>query len=239
MNKRYLPAIAALLIAITCTAFVPVFAQLPTFIYAAPTLTVVTIPQDDQLRATGVMWLATSQATFEAGDTPATDTMSQFKLFVSYNGVPVAPDAVICQVVEKDKYNPIKNQQFPAENLETVPKDLSASFACKERWGKPGVGVLDVYYIGPGDPVNIADYVLEVSAILTVGRNTVYGAEIQDICILGWPVYETPDWIITKPGGDLHYIYADPLFDGSVHWKSCEDLALQEKALLGIPIPWI
>jgi len=155
-------------------------------------------------------------------------------LFVSYNGIPVAPAAVFCQVVEKDKYNPIKNSQGPWENLVTVPKDVSASFVCKARWGKPGVGVLDVYYVGPGNPVNIADYVLVVSASLAVGRTTVYGTEIQAICLLGWPVPTTPAWIITKPDGTLHYIYADAL----TGWKSCEDLALQEKAQLGIPIPW-
>ena len=29
----------------------------------------------------------------------------------------------------------------------TVPKE-NTNFICKPRWGKPGVGVLDVYYIG-------------------------------------------------------------------------------------------
>jgi len=111
---------------------------------------------------------------------------------------------------------------------------MSLSFVCKARWGKPGVGVLDVYYTGPGLPVNIADYVLVVGANLAVGRTTVYGTEIQDICLLGWPVPTTPSWIITKPSGDLHYIYPDAL----VGWKSCESLALEQKAILGIPIPW-
>jgi len=247
MNKRYLPIIAAVLIAMSCTAIVPVLAQvvtLPTFIYAAPTLTVVTIAQDDQARKTGVMWLATTEATYTAGTSPATDVMSQFKILVSYNGVPVTPTSLYCQVVEKDKYNPIKDRQFPTENLETVPKDVSDWFVCKFRWGKPGVGVLDVYYVGPGTPVSIADYVLVVGANYAVGRNTVYGTDIQDICILGWPVAQTttPDWIITKPDGTLHYIYADPLSNWgavpAVVWKSCEDVALMQRAQLGVPIPW-
>ena len=29
----------------------------------------------------------------------------------------------------------------------SVPKE-NPNFICKFRWGKPGVGVLDVYYIG-------------------------------------------------------------------------------------------
>jgi hypothetical protein len=244
MNKRYLPLIAATLIAITCASFMPVLAQvatLPTFIYAAPTLNVVTIAQDDQARKTGVMWLATGQIQYGLFQTGAPtwngiqDLMSQFKVLVSYNGVPVTPTSVYCQVVEKDKYNPIKNKQFPTENLMTVPKDVSSWFTCKFRWGKPGVGVLDVYYTGPGHSVSISDYVLVVGADYAVGRSTVYGTDVQDICLLGWPVAAIfPEWIITKPDGTVHWIVNDP-----IAWKSCEDAALVEKSLLGIPVPWI
>jgi hypothetical protein len=249
MNKRYLPVIAATLIAITCASFMPVLAQvatLPTFIYAAPTLRVVTIAQDDQVRKTGLMWLATGQAQYGLFQTGATswngiqDLMSQFKILVSYNGVPVTPTSLYCQVVEKDKYNPIKNKQFPTENLMTVPKDVSVYFTCKFRWGKPGVGVLDVYYTGLGLPVNIADYVLVVGANYAVGRNTVYGTDMQDICVLGWPLPTSTAWIITKPDGTVHYIYADPLTTAAgVPWMSCEDQALVQKADLGVPLPWM
>jgi hypothetical protein len=240
MNKRYLPAIAAILIALTATTFVPVFAQLPTRLIAQPTLTVVTIAQDDQKRQTGVLWMAPDRNTYLAllGGAAIlgmpSGLMSQFKLFVSYNGVPIAPTGFYCEVIEKDKYNPIKDKQFPTENLFTAVKDESGSFVCKARWGKPGVGVLDVYYVGPGLPVNIADYVLDIGVWYTVGRTLVWGSDIQDICLLGWPVPAAPAWIITKPDGTLHYIYADPLGG----WKSCEDLALMQKAQLGIPIPW-
>ena len=52
MNKRYLPAIASLLIiAIALTSFLPVFAALPTMLVAQPTLRVTTIAEDDELRA--------------------------------------------------------------------------------------------------------------------------------------------------------------------------------------------
>ena len=61
MNKHYLPAIASLLIiAIALSSFMPVFAALPTRLVAQPTLRVTTIAEDDELRQTGVMWMATS-----------------------------------------------------------------------------------------------------------------------------------------------------------------------------------
>jgi len=251
MNKRYMPAIAALLIAITCTTFVPVFAQLPTFIYAAPTLTVVTIAQDDQLRNTGIILLAsaadewgvtpptplTSPATASSNTATVQDWMAQFKLIVSYNGVPVVPTAVYCQVIEKDKYNPLKDKQFTAENLKTVPKDMSLDFYCKERWGKPGVGVLDVYYMGPGEPVNIADYILFITVSYVVGRNTVWGADMQDICLLGWPADDTPNPLYSD-GTTAHTVLTNIFADPLTGWKSCEDFALYQKYLLGVPTPW-
>jgi len=249
MNKRYLPAIAALLIVVTCTSFLPVFATLPTRLVAQPTLTVVTIPQDDQLRNTGVMWFAETQAAFTAGTGTVEDLMAQFKIIVSFNGLPVTPTNFYCQVIEKDKSNPLKNQQAIWENLVTVPKDESGNFICKWRPGKAGVGVLDVYFTGNAEtnPNGLAwfisDYVLVVGASFVIGRSTVFGTEIQDICILGWPVGTmtvagmapaVAAYEITKPDGTRHWIYADPLGG----FASCEDAALVEKAILGLPIPW-
>ncbi|HXZ97829.1 MAG TPA: hypothetical protein VED24_00520 [Candidatus Acidoferrum sp.] len=256
MNSRYLPVIAALLIAVTCSAFLPVIAQsstlptLPTTIFAAPTLTVVTIAQDDQARHTGVMWLADTFADF---GTPSAvpNLVSQYKLLISYNGVPVVPSSIYCQFVEKDKAEPLKNRQGTWETLESIPNDVSSSFVCKFRSAEPGVGVLDVYFTGAGKPVSIADYVLFVSVSYTVGRSTVYGGDMQDLCLLGWPVYFAPGAIgipVTSPAFNLmttaplpakslnypHGIYVDPLGN----WGSCEDLALQEQAALGLPISW-
>jgi hypothetical protein len=239
MNKRYLPAIASLLIiAVALTSFMPVFAALPTRLASQPTLRVTTIAEDDELRETGVMWMADTQATFVSGLPLAQDLLAQFKILVSYNGVPTTPTSTYCQFVEKDKANPLKDQQFPAENLKSVPKE-NPNFICKFRWGKPGVGVLDVYYIGASAGQYIADYILVVGVDLAVGRTTVFGAEIQDICLLGWPTLEagTP-YVITKPDGTQHWIYADPLGLPTAKWISCEDVALMQKDQLGIPIPW-
>jgi len=240
MNKHYLPAIASLLIiALTLTSFMPVFAALPTRLVAQPTLRVTTIAEDDELRQTGVMWMGTGVTAALLG-TGTSDLLAQFKILVSYNGVPVTPTSVYCQFVEKDKANPLKDQQFAAENLKTVPKE-NPNFICKFRWGKPGVGVLDVYYIGDALGQYIADYILVVGVDLAVGRTTVWGTEIQDICLLGWPITgilplaaATPARTITKGNGDTHDIYTDPL--GS--FTSCEDIALLQKQALGIGIPW-
>jgi len=235
MKTRYLPAIASILIiAIAMTSLAPVFAALPTRLVAQPTLTVVTIAQDDEARETGVMWMGTGTTFATLGDGPH-ELMSQFKVFVSYNGVPVTPTSTSCQFVEKDKVNPLKpGPQGPWENLVSKPVE-NPNFVCKFRWGKPGVGVIDVYYIGALSAQYIADYIFVVGAGLTVGRTTVFGTEIQDICVLGFPAPGlTPAWLITKPSGDVHPIYADPL--GT--YVSCEDLALQEQAMLGLPILW-
>jgi hypothetical protein len=241
MKTRYLPAIASILIiAVAMTSFLPVFAALPTRLAAQPALTVVTIPQDDMARETGVIWFAPDRNLYLAllaGSAllAPNELMSQFKVFVSYNGVPVAPTTTSCQFVEKDKVNPLKpGLQGPWENLVSKPVE-NPNFVCKFRWGKPGVGVIDVYYIGALRPEAIADYILVVRASLAIGRTTVSGAEIQDICVLGFPSPDAgPVYIITKPSGDTHPIYADPL--GS--YVSCEDLALQEQSMLGLPILW-
>ena len=150
------------------------------------------------------------------------DLLAQFKILVSYNGVPVTPDSIFCQFVEKDKAQPLKNQQFTAENLVSVPKENS-NFICKYREGKPGVGVLDVYYIGDLLPQYIADYILVVGATLAVGRTTVFGTEIQDICLLGFPLFEIPQ--AAPQDGDIHVIVPDALGP----YESCEDAALLQR----------
>jgi len=177
---------------------------------------------------------------------------------------------IACNVLEKDKVavqaDP-KSQlgkQGDWENLMTKLVDVSDKFVCKPRWKSPAtgvlesVGVLDVYYVGPlptsPDPLNqhdtgvtgasvgvwIADNILVVEAFFTVGRSVVFGSDIQDICVLGWPVTgtviataATPTGQITKPDGTVHYIWANAM--GS--FVGCEELALAERNVLGIQIP--
>jgi len=156
--------------------------------------------------------------------------------------VGVYPDSFFCQVIEKDKSNPLKDRQFPTENLRTSLVWMD-DFVCKIRWAKPGVGVIDVYFLGDVGstgakvwrPERIADYILVVGFDLTVSRTVIYGTEIQDICLLGWPMDTVGQYQITKPSGDFHVITPNPFgtFD------SCEDIALYQKhEVLGLPVPW-
>ncbi len=243
MNKRYLPIIASIFIlALTATSLIPAAANqvgLPRMARAMPTLNVVTIAEDDEVRNTGVIVFANTETDFKTGLTSGTftgsDLIAQFKVFVSFNGVPVAPSSFYCQVIEKDKYNLLKKFQAAWENLETVPKDMTSNFDCKLRWGKPGVGVIDVYFVGSPNAQWISDYVLVVSFDVTIGRTLIYGTEIQDICVLGWDLSGEYDYI-DKPDGTDHYIYTDALDD----YVSCEDAAMYQKhVVLELPIPWV
>jgi hypothetical protein len=254
MDKRYLSAVAALFIAtMVCSSFIPVYGQMTTGLYAQalPTLNVKTIAEDNEALHTGIMLLGIPDPTWHwPWYFSETKTLSQFKVLVSYNGVPVTAK-LTCEVIEKDKVNPLKTKQGTWENLESVPKDMTGNFVCKYRESKPGVGVIDVYWVGPSStsPILnvgqfIADYILVVTFAYTVGHTVVYGTEMQDICVLGWPqpypmFYVLDPWapyqVVTKPDGTEHYVFADPtsLYD------SCENLALVQKSMLGIPMAWV
>jgi hypothetical protein len=134
------------------------------------------------------------------------DLMSQHKLLVTYNGLPMSwhigstepQPLVFCNFVEKDKVNVVPDpktgdgKQGSWENLMTAMVDVSNDFVCKVRWKSPApgvyesVGVLDVYYKGAFDGHYIADTILVVEATLTLGRTVIFGSDIQDICVLGW-----------------------------------------------------
>jgi hypothetical protein len=230
LDRKILPVIASLLVLGTVLSLViPAFAEMPVLVVAGPTLVVRTVAEDDQIRKTGVIILGMEPLDFLDELTFSTaDWLAQFKISITYNGIAVNATTLYCQVIEKDKYNPMKDQQFPAENLKTVPKDESGLFVCKWRSGKPGIGVLDVYYVGTAAAEYIADYVLVVSATYAIGRSVVYGTDMQDICVLGYPINLVID------DGDGALSLGDPL--GS--YVSCEDAALAEKNALGLGIPW-
>jgi hypothetical protein len=233
MNKRYLPAIASLLIlAMVSATVLPAYANALVF-RANPTLVVRTIPEDDEFRKTGIILLGGMKQSEHANDL---DLMAQFKLLVSYNGIPVK-GTVYCQIIEKDKVNPLKgDQQSLAENLVTKVTSMDVGI-CKVRWGKDGVGVIDFYWTGPSGTTagawEIADYVLVVTVAYTIGRSVVWGAEMQDVCVLGWSLGEGTT-SITKPDGKLHYVFPNALGD----FVSCEDAAMYQKhVVLDLPIP--
>jgi len=254
MNHKFLPAVAAVLIIGLMLSSTPlVAAQTLSF---GPKLDVVTIPQDNQRLKTGVMILGLDPA----GVLTQTDLMSQHKLSVTYNGAPLVwrvgdpGPLVVCNVLEKDKVNVIPDpktgigQQFPQENLMTKLQDVTSEFVCKARWKHPNndlslwesTGVLDVYFTGSLKAVWIADNILVVEAFFTVGRSVVFGSDIQDICLLGYAVNGAvpnvavaPTWILTKPDGTQHYIWANAM-GGFV---SCEQLALAQRDRLGVVLP--
>lgn len=161
------------------------------------------------------------------------DKLSQHKILVTFNGIPVTFQ-VDCQFIKKEKLHPLQKPQGTYEQLRTVLSDESANFACKLREGKPGVGVLDVYYIGPQEKQFVADYIMVVSVSTTIGTTVVYGAEVQDICVLGWALgLVVPDMPgITKPSGDHHYSWEDPLGE----FVGCEELALWQRDDQGLPL---
>jgi len=241
MDKRlYLPAIASLLIlCITLASIGPVTA-LPLVARAVPTLEVFTIAEDDEVRKTGIIvlgltpkgtdWTKPSDAYCDANPGDCVDKLSQHKILVTFNGVPVT-FSVDCQFIKKEKLHPLQKPQFPEEQLRTVLTDESANFVCKLREGKPGVGVLDVYYIGPQEKQFIADYVLIISAWTTIGRTVVYGMEVQDVCVLGWAI-DKNTIVITKPSGDQHFSWPDALGP----FVSCEEAALWQRDNQGLPV---
>jgi len=197
----------------------------------------------------------------------AQDLMSEHKLLVTYNGQTVrwqlgatgsGVPVVSCKVFEKDKINVVpdvktqKGKQFDQENLMTKLVDVSDKFICKPRWKSPSpgiqesAGVLDVYYTGPFDANWIADNILLVEVSLPIGRSLVFGADIQDICLLGgaydWNTHEIfkPEFYtvtdqqfwygIQVPG--VHFIYENPLGP----YAGCEGLALLERDYFGIQL---
>jgi hypothetical protein len=241
MNRKLSSFIAAFLILVVVLGAAP-FTYGASSTTTGPKLEVTTIPQDDQVRGTGVMILGIDPEDHATPKDPLPyDLMSQHKLLVTYNGVTLtwalgsAGVTITCNVLEKDTVPPTVDpktntgQQFPHEELLTKLTDVSDKFVCKPRWKSPasGVvessGVLDVYYVGPlpsaegvsGDDVKIwiADYVLVVEATISVGRTVIFGTDVQDICVLGWAV----DPIIGFPDtAATPFIITKP--DGTAHY---------------------
>jgi len=214
------------------------------------------------------------------------DLLSQHKLLVTFNGQTLVwresggdPTPIVtCNVLEKDKVNVVPDpktnlgQQFKQENLMTKLVDVSDKFICKVRWKSPApglresVGVLDVYYVGPFEAHWAADNILTVEASLTIGRSVIFGADIQDICVLAWswwyfpfefagisvsgglPVPKPTWWELKEQlhsasaAGTAQYLNA---FLVGNHWvfpdalgpfTSCTDLTLVERQLAGVAL---
>jgi hypothetical protein len=270
MNHKLLSIVSAILILTILLGASPFTYAVSLRYTTLPTLLVTTIPQDNQKLEKGVIILGTQGLVGRATCTydPAkanglplckdADLMSQHKLLVTYNGQTIiwpvagAGVTVICNFLEKDKVNVVSDpktgdgKQGSWENLMTKMIDVSDHFTCKARWKSPGVGllesagVLDVYYSGDGSNFYISDTILVVTATYAIGRSIVWGADMQDICVLGWAitgsdpaVVKAPDANITKPDGTLHHIWMNAM-GGFV---GCEELALAQRDIAGILLP--
>jgi len=202
--------------------------------------------------------LATTTLPLCGGADGVFDLMSQHKILVTYNGQPIiwpvagAGVNIFCNFLEKDKVNVVadpkdgKGKQGTWENLMTKLVDVSDHFTCKARWKAPAVGmlesagVLDVYYSGDGSNFYIADTILVVTATYAIGRSVVWGAEMQDICVLGWAIdnhVATAESAlgshIAKSDGTNHYIWPNAMGD----FVGCEELALAQRDYAGILLP--
>jgi hypothetical protein len=219
-------------------------------------LQVKTIPQDDMKRKTGIILLGlvpnagwTKGYSDELGQPKL---WSSYKLLVTYNGltlnwqVGTAGPVISCNVLEKDKANPVPNKfgvptaQFPQEDLMTTLTDVSPYFICKPHWVTPAgmsgwyesVGVLDVYYMGPIVATVIADNIVIVTANLVIGRATLWGTDMQDICVLGWSMGLNNEVVTLPDGGKVIFLSNDTLG----HFVGCEQAALEQRNNLGISV---
>jgi hypothetical protein len=186
---------------------------------------------------------------------PGMDLLSQHKILATLNGVPTKPDYVLCELVEKEKAKippmdtktPAK-RQFPDEIIKTTLQDVTSNFICKVNWIKPGVGALDVYFVGPRVSNFIADHMLIVTVGYKAGRTTIWASDLQDICILGWAMSLDPDstdvlaislfWnpgLSTFPGGyEYYWSWPDPIGQ----FVSCDEAAAWQLAYLTGGWPW-
>jgi len=259
MKTKYLiPVVASILIlSMLLSSATPMVSAMNISTFA-PKLEVITIPEDNQVLKKGMMVLNLAPNgpppgwPVDKGWSPGMDVMSQHKLLVTFNGQVLYwkvqdPGLVVtCNVLEKDKYNPLDDKfgeptkQFPQENLVTKLIDVSDKFICKPRWKTPAgmagwfesAGVLDVYYNGPALPSIIADNILVVSVTLVINRVPVVGTDIQDICILGFSMSPNVRVITLPDGGETYTTWSNPMGP----FVSCEEAAIEQRAVLGLPI---
>jgi len=262
MNSKYvLPVFASMMVLMmVVSSMSPAFAAVTSIATIGPKLVVVTIPQDDQKRQTGVIVLGltptvTAPTPWPKPYQPGTKLISQHKIMVTFNGLPILWNIqtpsygpkVVCNVLEKDKVNPIPDKlgkptaQFPEENLVTKLIDVSDLWFCKLRWVTyaPGVlesiGVLDVYYIGPLLATVIADNILTVEVFMKVGTTSIVGTDIQDICLLGWSMGNNHIAVTLPDGGQVYHSWDQALGP----FVSCEEAALWQRYYSGVAIAGI
>jgi hypothetical protein len=178
------------------------------------------------------------------------DLLSQHKILATLNGVPTTPEYLLCEVVEKEKAKipppgtkATSLRQFNDEIIKTTLKDVTSNFICKIFWVKPGVGALDVYFVGPRTRYFIADHMLIVTAGWKLGRTTIWASDLQDICILGWSIgAETLAIYLFYNKGfstvPAMYEYYWSWDDAMGNFASCDELAVWQLAWVVGGWPW-
>lgn len=223
-------------------------------------LTVDLIAQEDQIRKKGIMIICPPEADcpdFIEGRNvfpgPATwfDPHAEYKIHIQDDfGVNVDPDTLSCIVVEKDvchvPEDKVGGRQFNDEIEATELVNISTRFVCKYRSVKAGVGILEIYFIGPRDKIFIGDHILKVQ----VSRDGVRGSQIHDICLLGFPNFFRVNAASQSLDG---FGLAGTSFAFSVKWPeaatplakfadalapfaSCKNAALWQREILGQPV---
>jgi len=197
-------------------------------------LRVETVAEDDPLRDTGIMVLGLrptssgwpSRIPVQTG----ADLVAHYKIVTSLNGIPISPLAVIAMVVRVDYRNP-STRQFPSESTMSGLTEVSSEFVCMYRPVAPGVGALDVYYVGPQTKEHVANYILVVQAYAKIGGHNIFGTDLQDLCVLGWSM-DSHYWVTALPDGEKHYGWEDPLGP----FASCDEAVFWQRAYLGLSV---
>jgi hypothetical protein len=201
-----------------------------------PPLIVKVIAEDDPIRATGIMVLGILPPGQPSGPyyQRGTDLIAHYMITVTYNGIPVQPTALFMQVVRKTVVNPSDTtKQFPEEIIASTPTDASDEFIVVFRRVTPGVFEADVYYVGPGTRDDVANYMVVFTAYTTIGRSTLFGTDLQALCVLGWSMDPVATLFMTLPDGSTYYGWGNPL--GA--FTSCDEAVLWQRYWLGIPVP--
>jgi hypothetical protein len=208
-----------------------------------------TVAEDDEVRNEGIMVLcptlplpagagvADADTCNDNNDDIWEDLHASYELSTAYEGVPVEA-TIFCMVVRKDAVSP-SAPQFSEEVIVTEPTDVSDRFVCMTRPVAPGVGVLDVYYVGPSAAEAVGAYALIVQAAVTVGPRVYYGTDTQDLCVLGWPFNDglanrTFSADASTEVGLRHLKRAMHPLDG---FAGCKDAALYQRQQLNLTIP--
>ena len=178
----------------------------------------------------------------EKGVMGGMDLLSQHKILATLNGVPTTPTYVLCEIVEKEKAKipptstkATGKRQFDDEMIKTTLKDVTNNFICKFHWIKPGVGALDVYFVGPRVKDFIADHMLIITVGYKINRTTIWASDLQDICILGWSMGR--EWLsialFKNPGqstGQKRWEFYDSWDDPLYNFVSCDEAAAWQLA---------